>query len=289
MKLIIAVAATLLYAAPASAQRILDWPLRTTAGPEAVTRGVEAAFWNPAALMVASGRGEAIIADQRTPDAIGLGGFAAAAAWRLDPRTTVAAGYQHVAIDDIGETSTSPIPETGELKFAIVEDQVALSAAHALGAALTAGVGVRYSRSDEWGADSSTTSLTAGFILNPALPFSPVAGVSVITQPGGVRYAGGLDVAVPTLLKDLSVRIGYGLRGGEDQTTEHRFGFTSLYRSTLGITAGLGGANAGGGSSWQPVLGASVRVNRYELGVMRENLSYGFGAAYSFRFRIGLK
>ena len=281
---------TVALAAPASAQRILDWPLRTHAGAEAVTRGVEAAYWNPAAIGNDATRGEALIADQRAPASIGVGGFAAALSWRLDARTTVAAGYQHVSIDDIGGTSTSPLPDTGEPTFSVAEDQIALGVAHALGSSLSVGGGVRLDRSNE---DEqlmqNTTSLSAGFLFSPVLPLRPVVGASLLTQRGGVRYSGGLEIG-GAIGRDLDVRGGYGLRGGKNAVArEHRLGATVEWRQMVQVTAGVATADAGGERTYDPVAGVSLRINRYELGVLREGLANDFGAAYSFRFKVGLK
>lgn len=276
-------------ATSASGQRVLDWPVRTNAGPEAVARGVEATYWNPAAIASGTSRGEVLIADQRSPASIGVGGFAAAVSWRLDPRTTVAAGYQHVSIDDIGETSTSPLPDTGEPTFSIGEDQFAIGVAHALGSTLSAGGGVRMDRSNELGFNESTTSLIAGFLFAPTLPLRPVVGASVLTQSGGVRYSGGIE-AGSSLMKDLELRAGYGVRGGENTVAmEHRIGATLKWRQMLGVTGGFATADAGAERTWDAVVGASLRVSRYELGVLREGLANDFGAAYSFRFKVGLK
>jgi hypothetical protein len=283
------VALVMSFAGPARAQRLLDWPLRTSAGPESVVRGVEAAYWNPAGISTGVTRGQVIIADQRAPSAIGLGGFAAAAAWRLDARTTVGAGYQHVSVDDIGGTSTSPLPDVGAPSFSVGEDQIAVGVSHILGTSVVAGAAVRHDRSNESGLNESTTSLGAGFIVSPALPLRPVLGVSMLTQNGGVRYTGGLEVS-SSLTNDLDVRAGYGLRGGENTVaTEHRIGITVDWRRLVALTAGFATADAGSDRSYEPVIGASLRVNRYELGVLREGLANDFGAAYSFRFRVGLK
>ncbi|MGQ0814956.1 MAG: hypothetical protein ACT4O1_10885 [Gemmatimonadota bacterium] len=277
------------FASAACAQRVFDWPLRTSAGPEAVTRGAEAAFWNPAGITSGGGRGEVIIADQRAPDEIGIGGFAAAASWRLDARTTVAAGYQHVGIDDIGATSTSPLPDAAEPTFSVGEDQIAIGVSHLLGAALTAGGAVRHDRSNESGINETTTSLGAGFLFAPALPFRPTVGVSLLTQSGGVRYNGGIELA-SSLAEAVELRAGYGVRGGENTVaTEHRIGATVNWRRLVTVTGGIASADAGAERSYEPLVGASLRVSRYEFGVLRETLANDFGAAYSFRFKLGLK
>lgn len=274
-----------------AAQRILNWPLRTGAGPDAVLRGAEAAFWNPAGVQLEAGRAEVLIADQRTPDAIGITGFAGAGAWRIDSHTTVAVAYQHVAIDDITETSTSPAPDGQDATFSIAEDQIAAAAARLIGGGLHFGALARFNRSNETGSNQNTTSLGVGFHYSPTVPLVPVLGAAVVTQAGqSVRYMAGVEVTVPRFRDDLSVRAGYGFRGGRDDLAfEHRFGMTTSWRRMLAVSGGVSTAALAGERSWEPVLGASLRVSRYELGVIREVLGNDFGAAYSFRFRIGLQ
>lgn len=282
--LLLMVAAT----STAHAQRFLDWPLRTTAEPEAATRGAEAVFWNPAGISTGATRAEFIVADQRTPDIIGIGGFAGAGAWRLDARTTLAAGFQHIAIDDIGETSTSPLADPGAPAFSITEDQLAVGVSHALGPAVTAGAGVRYDRSDETGLAESTTALGAGFMVAPDLAGRPAAGFNILTHNGGVRYSAAAVIG-KTVIQYLGVRFGYGVRGGDEMATEHRVGGTIDWRGVLAVTGGVATSRAGSERSWEPVVGASLRVSRYELGLIRETLANSFGSAYSFRMRLGLK
>ena len=278
----------------AAGQRVFDdWPVRTGAGPDALLRGVEAVYWNPAAIGTHSHRWEGFIADQRTPDVIGVGGFAVAGAWRLDARTTIAAGYQHFGIDDIGETSESPLPDDGiSPTFSIAEDQLHFGAAHALSDALRAGAGFRYDRSNESGFHESTTSLVAGFVYAPMAGslerFEPAAGATLFARSGGVRWSGGVDFALPAL-PNVASRLGYGVRGGDGMPgLEHRVGVTATWRELLTASLGAMSADAGEGRSWEATLGASLRVNRYELGVLRESLSNDFGAAYSFRLRFGI-
>ncbi len=278
----------------ALAQRVFDeWPVRSGAGPDALLRGVEAVYWNPAAISTRTYRGEAFIADQRTPDIIGVNGFAGALAWRLDARTTIAAGYQHVGIDDIGETSESPLPDAGVAPtFSIGEDQIHFGATHALNEGLRAGAGFRYDRSNETGINESSTSLIAGFLFSPTNALisgvTPSAGGALVAGGDGLRWSGGVDFAL-SQLQDFNTRIGYGVRGGEGLAgPEHRVGVTAVWRQMLAASVGAMSGSAGEGRSWEATVGASLRVNRYELGVLREALANDFGAAYSFRLRLGI-
>ena len=279
---------------PATAQRVFDeWPVRTSAGPDALQRGVEAVYWNPAAIYTRTFRGEAMITDQRTPDAIGVGGFGAALAWRLDARTTIAAGYQRVSIDDIGETSESPLPDPGiPATFSIGEDQLTLGASHSVSDVISAGAGFRYDRSDETGASLSTTSLTGGLLLRPTFAvlqrYSPTAGASIIAHRDGIRWSGGVDFALP-LVQDFETRLGYGARGGEGTPEiEHRVGLTGSWRSIATATVGAMSGGSGSDRAWELTFGGALRFSRYELGVLREALANDFGAAYAFRLRVGI-
>lgn len=275
-------------ASDAGAQRVLDWPLRTSAEPAAIVRGPEAVFWNPAAVVAGAGRGEILIADQRTPTLLGLSGFAGAGSWRLDARTVLAAGYQHISVDDIASTSTSPIPDTFEPTFAITEDQVSFAASHVIGSGFTAGAAARYDRAAGVDIAESSTMLGAGFVASLAVAARPVVGASVFTENGDVRYLVGAQATL-TLPRNLELRGGYGVRGGKRVISpEHSFGITAIWRELVTVTGGLATSD-GAQRSWDPVLGASLRVSRYELGVLRENLANDFGAAYAFRFRVGLK
>src|SRR5207253_10971083 len=206
------------------------------------------------------------ITDQRTPSIIGLNGFAAAGSLRLDERTTFAAGYQHVSIDDISETSTSPLPDTGQPTFSIGEDQLAIAVEHAIGTGVSAGDAFRYQRSNETGVNESSTMLGAGMLASLRTFGRPVVGASVFTQNGDVRYVAGLQAGI-TMAADVEVRGGYGVRGGENLVAlEHRIGITGIWRRTFSLTGGVASADAGAERSWEPVVGASVRLSRYELG-----------------------
>jgi hypothetical protein len=115
-----------------------------------------------------------------------------------------------------------------------------------------------------------------------------MAPPSIVAREGGVRWSGGVDFALPAF-SDIASRLGYGVRGGDGMPgLEHRVGLSATWRQMLTASAGAMSAAAGEGRSWEATFGASLRVNRYELGVLRESLSNDFGAAYSFRLRVGI-
>ncbi|MEO5509717.1 MAG: hypothetical protein ABIS27_03750, partial [Longimicrobiales bacterium] len=102
--LILALACTALATVPASGQQLIDdWVIRASATPDALLSGATAVFRNPGMLTVA-GRGEGVLMDLRGPGTSGVTGMGLAAAYRLDARTTIGAGFQHIGVDDIERT-----------------------------------------------------------------------------------------------------------------------------------------------------------------------------------------
>jgi 23S rRNA (adenine2503-C2)-methyltransferase len=101
------VTAFCLLSEPAAGQRLLDLPVRTWAGADAVATGAVAAFWNPAGAGILTRRGEVLVVDVLAPEPTGMGGFALAAAWQVDSATTVALGYHHVGVDGILRTRSA--------------------------------------------------------------------------------------------------------------------------------------------------------------------------------------
>ena len=49
---------------------------------------------------------------------------------------------------------------------------------------------------------------------------------------------------------------------------------------------GMSGEPDAGGRTWRPVAAASVRLSRYVLGVMREEMANDFGAVHALRFSV---
>ena len=271
----------------AAAQRLLKWPVRTSAAADAIVTGPTATFWNPAAVSVGAHRTEALIVNLRTPEELALNGIAAAVAHRLE-RTVLAVGYEHVGVDGVTQTTSSPIDATTQLELG--EDHFTLAAAHEVGPSLTVGATARYARDNISGTDPSVA-LGAGFLAQLDLPLSPRVGGYAVSEVDDLHWAGAAEITLPTWLGD-AYRFGASYGTAWDDAgagfLTHRLSGQAAWRERAMVSAGLAHDGSSEGPSWQPLLAASLRFNRYTLGVARETLSGDFGATYSFRLQVGI-
>ena len=271
----------------ARAQRLLELPVRTGAMPEALVTGASAAFWNPASAASLSGEGEVIVLDVNGPDATGLAGFAGAGALRLDPRTVLALGYRHVAIEEMERTSTSPMPDPGGLD--VVEDVFGLVAARSLNDALAVGIGAEYTRPS---ADLDTDAklvIGVGARLRLRHRWGPTLAAAVQAEEDEPGWRVAAELAPERLrLGDWSAAFAYGLSGGPRlRGPEHRIAARVAWRERVTLSAGFAAAADDGGTALTPLGGILVNINRYAIGVVREHLAHGFGAVHSLRFGVG--
>lgn len=281
-----AVAALMLAtASQASAQRIADWPVRVSASPEAITPGLAGLFWNPAAIETAFYPRAVMILDQHTPDVLGINGLAGAGAWRVE-RTTFGFALQHVGIDDIAWTDTSPVDTLGG--FSVSETEFTVAAAHALSPSLSIGAGARYTVVDFDGDADNEIAIGVGALLRPPLPLFPLIGAFVENRGDEIRWGAAAEVRRPLAWPDYQVRVQYGI--ADDVSVvgiDHRIGAALDWRRTASVGASVARAREADGAAWMPLLAASLHLHRYTLGVVRESLANDFGSAYSFRLQVG--
>ncbi|HEY8483894.1 MAG TPA: hypothetical protein VIL13_04725 [Longimicrobiales bacterium] len=280
----------MLGARPGVAQRLLDWPIRTSGGAEAVVSGAAAVFWNPAGVGLVEGRIEGLVADIEGPASTGLGGVALAVAWQPGGRVAVALGYHHIGIDGIPRTSTSPIPDGTDAELDVGEDLVALAAAYELAPGWTAGVLARY-----WWANQGNLGIQAAFgagvIYRPRLPLRPIVAAAAVTDPTGVRWMSGLEASLPTPPGAWRAGVSYGLAGGGWRGAghlTHRLALLAHWREWLTVTAGFALDPAAESASPEPVVTGELRLGRYTIGITREDLANGLGAAYTYRLNVTL-
>lgn len=284
--LIIAMTGVALTVQPASGQRLLEeWRSRTSAGAEALARGPDAVFWNPALVRVEAGRVEASIVDLRAPRETGVDGLSLAAALALDGgRTTLAFGYEHVGVGGIEGTTTSPEPGA---PIDVAENRFAFAASHMLGGRARAGALVQYTRLPEITGDDGVMAIGAGLYWQPVERW-PVHIAGMAASEGREAYwLAGLEYAAPWRVHDWRFRGEYGLAGGElAPGVTHRLAASGDWRQAVELAAGLAVEPDADGRRVVPVGSATLRLARYRLGVVREQLTNGFGAAYSFRFGV---
>lgn len=274
-------------AAPLDAQRLLDLPVRAWAGADAVVTGAAATFWNPASTALLTGRGEVILFDVLAPEPTGLGGFAAAAALRLDERTTLALGYHHVGIDGILHTTDSPLADEAA-PLDLGEDAIALAVGRNVGAGLHAGVVARYVRAAEFAVDRSIIEFGAGVDVRPELPARPVIGVAARAESDGIAWIAGVQ-ATPVVTSDGMWTVGgsWGAEGGPLQIgTSHRLATHGTWSDRVAVSLGVSNEPDAAGRTWRPLASATLRFSRYSLGVLREEMANDFGAVHAFRFSV---
>jgi hypothetical protein len=275
-------------AEPATGQRLLDeWRIRTTAGPEALARGAAAVFWNPAQLQAVR-RGEVMVADLRAPGITGVDGLAAAAAVTLDERTTLGIGYEHMGVNGIEQTTSSP---DGGVPIDLAENRIALVAAHTVNPRMRFGALVQYTRLPDVTAgltgERSVIALGAGVSYRPAdrLPLE-LAGMAA-TEGDAVYWMGGVDLASPEVRPGWRLHGQYGAAGSQlAPGVTHRVAVVGEWREHVELALGVASEPDGAGRALQPVLGAQLRLHRYRLGMVREELGNDFGGAWSFRFSV---
>jgi len=268
----------------ATAQRLMDAPVRVTAHPDALVTGPAAIFWNPAGLGTGAYRTEVLVLNVRTPDVIGLAGFGGALAGKFE-RTTLAVGYEHVGIDDITETLNSPTDATGELSLG--EDHFSIAAGRRVTRRVSVGAVARYAR-DNLGDTDPLLGLGAGVEFDAGGRFMPRFGAYAISEKDIASWGAGVEARLPDFAgPDYRFGVSYGLGGRTDTFTAHRvLGFVD-WGGTATLAAGMLSEPDASASNWQPVMAAGLRFRRYGIGVVRESLANDFGATYSFRLQVG--
>jgi hypothetical protein len=282
---VMAAVLTCLVATPGSGQRLLEeWQVRPTAGAEALARGATAVFWNPAQVRVAN-RGEVSVMDLRAPGVTGVDGLAAAVAYELDGRTVLGLGYEYMGVSGVERTTTSP---DGGSEIDLGENRIAAAASHMLNDRLRVGALVRYTRLPEIATAKSVIAMGVGFSAQPATRIPVELAGMAATEGDAVYWSGGVGVALPLRWPAWQATAEYGVAGGElAPGATHRLAVRAQWREHVELSVGAASEPDGRSRSLEPVGGVEVRLHRYRLGMVREQLPNDFGGAYSFRFSIG--
>jgi hypothetical protein len=279
-------AALLALAAPAdaSSQRLLEeWRLRPTAGAEALVDGATAVFWNPARI-AADGRGEASILDLRAPGIVGVDGLAVALAIALDDRTTLGFGYEFIGVAGIERTTTSP---DGGSEIDMAENRLAMAASHTVGDRMRVGALVQYTRLPDVSSQKSVVAIGAGFSFQPTTSLPLQLAAMAASEGDEIHWSAGVEFASAQRWQEWLIGGQYGVSGGQlAPGATHRFAALAEWRQHVELSLGMASEPDGTSRSLEPVMGAEVRLQRYRLGMVREQLPNEFGGAYSFRFSI---
>ena len=290
----VASAVVLVLAGGARAQELLgDWTFRTRVEPDALSQGAGAVFWNPAGLGMVAGRGEALVAALQSSEAVGLKGFAAAAARTFRRGTTLGLGYQHLGVDDIGRGDDPDKPEddgTATL-INVGEDRLTVSAAQPLSHLGWVGALVEYDRSSMGVGTNSGVAVGAGMLLRGGGRLQPLLGASAMTLSGDTRWRAGVGIRLPVDgPSGFMLRASYGLSGESARSglLDHRLSLTATWRDRITLSGGALASRTGYSNTIVPTGVAEFRVNRYSLGVVHESVANGFGGVTSVHLGLRL-
>jgi hypothetical protein len=281
------VALSVVIPAAARGQRLADWPVRTTALPDAIVTGAAATFWNPAGITTGRYRAEALVINLRAPETLEVRGLAGAATIQLE-RAILAVGYEHVGIDEFTRTGDSPTGPTAE-RFDLGENHFTLAAARRLSANFTVGASARYAR-DNLDETDPVVGVGAGFSGAFAVPWRVLVGAYAASEAEDLAWGAGAEIELPAFLgPDYRMGLAYGAQSDARVVAPvHRVAGRLDWNERASVSLGLSREPDVATAHWTPVLAASLQLNRYTLGVVRENLVNDFGATYTFRLQIGL-
>ncbi len=269
------------------AQRVLDLPVRGSGGPDVLARGPISVFWNPGGGRIPAQRGEALIVDVQGPNSTSLDGVALASVFRLDPSTAIGVGFRNVGLDQIPLTSTSPLPDDVEGTLDISETTLSVAATRIVGHSLTFGAGAHFTRAARALDARDEVEVGAG-LRTAARNWMPGFGASLGFGEQGTDWAVGAELApAAAVVSGGNLSVSYGVAGSPwYHGLTHRIALGAEWASRVRLSAGIAGEPDVGGRSWDPVLGAAVEIQRYSVGVLREELGNGIGAVHTFRLGV---
>jgi hypothetical protein len=233
---------------------------------------------------VQAGRGSVLLVELLAPEATGVDVLALSAGWRLEQRTTLAAGFQHLGVDGIERTEDSP--ESGT-RIDVSQDLFAVGAARQLTPRLLAGAGAQYLRSSEALNEDGQLSIGAGVRLQLPLPLAAALAGYAASVEDRVLWGAAAEVTPPVSLGSWQTMVNLGVSGGQAvRGTTWRAGLATTWRGMLELGGAVVVEPDAQQRQWEPVVAAAVRLSRYELGVVREWLPNSFGAVHTFRFGV---
>jgi hypothetical protein len=262
--------------------------MRSAAGSDALAKGAIAVFWNPGSIGIPASRGDVLAMDVRGPSSTGLDGIGLAAVVRLDERTAIGVGYQRVGVEDIDQTSTSPLPDNGITAIDLSENAFSFAALRSLGDILSVGVNVLYTRTSDYVDGDDVVALGTGFRWTPRSPLQPALAAGLRYEDQGTNWFAGASVSQPLASDSVWLATAeYGASGSARyRGISHRAGAIVDFRRQFSASVGIASEPGAEGHTFKPVLGIGLRLSRYQLGVLREDLPNGVGAVHSFRLGV---
>lgn len=278
-----------LTAAGAGAQTVLDWPLLLEARPPALVAGAGAVLGNPAgAAELEGGRAEGVVSDLETPVEMGLRAVSVAGAFALFSGWSIAVAYRHVGVGDMLRTDGPPIAgDVPKPSFEVAEDSYTLGFAVRRGP-YGAGVAARLDTPAEELGGNRAWAGTGGVVYAPAFRAVAfrLAGTMEVDEDDPT-FGAAIEAGTPLLMKDqLHVALAYGISSEPELGADHRIIASGRWREVAELQAGGAAASGADGLEWVPAFAGLLKLGRYRLGIVREHLPNGFGAAMHYRLSV---
>ncbi|HEX6589977.1 MAG TPA: hypothetical protein VF039_13315 [Longimicrobiales bacterium] len=286
---LVVLCSALLAPGAAQGQSVLDWPVLLEARPSALVVGAGAVLVNPANAGDLAGRAEALVSDLETPDAMGLRALTIAAALNVTGGWTLGVGYRHMAVGDMLLTDGPPVAGgTAELPtLDVAEDVYAVAVSFRTGA-LGFGMAARLDTPADALGNEEAWAGTVGASWTPRVPVVGLRLAGLMELDDDAPDIGGaVELEAPPVLDQrLRLGLGYGTRSATDLGREHLVVGTGTWRGVAELQAGASAQPGTDGTDWVPMLAGLVRIGRYRLGIVREHLPNGFGAAMHYRLSV---
>jgi hypothetical protein len=100
-------------------------------------------------------------------------------------------------------------------------------------------------------------------------------------------FAGAAEVSAPPQLDDrLHLALAYGAQQSAPLGVAHSVVASGVWRGIAEIQLGTAAQPGAGDAAWVPLLAGLLHLGRYRVGVVREHLPNGFGAAMHYRLSV---
>jgi hypothetical protein len=104
------------------------------------------------------------------------------------------------------------------------------------------------------------------------------------SQNSDTYWSAGARVAPHFRIPDWNLYATYGVTGSDvRQGLTHRVTAEGTWRDALSLQVGAVAIRSPSDHQLTPIGSIDLKVNRYELGLVREQLASGFGAVHTFR------
>lgn len=279
-------------AQPVPARDLWDFPLGAVGAPSALAAEAGVGLWNPAMMALPEGmRWRAGVASLSTGADQGVEGQLLGLAVRRASGTSVGFSIARASVSDLVLTETDP-QSLGTLPYESLLGSI--TAARPMTSWLTAGVAARVRQGRAERNVRTAVAADVGVVLHHAPLRDARLGVStflwrpgreaedrpLLTIAGDVRVIGSSDEG--------EARFGIAAQGatrGQRQRTTRELGpFGSVRYGPVEARVALPAVNSGDVRSTRARFSLTVVLERFSVGVGREDANVGLGPMYQFTF-----